>query len=272
MDMTNGKITVVYLWLREDGTPYYIGIGNSKRPYRGRRSCGNPPPKNRIIVLHENLTWQDACNIEKELILLHGRKDLGTGILRNMTDGGDGALNPSKEIREKISKTHKGKKLSEEMRRKISETILKSGVSGKSHPLYGIKLTEEHREKLSKAHRGKKLSKETKSRMSESQKGKTLSEETKRKISDAHKGKILSEEHRKNLSKSRLALNLTGSKSCHYKPRDWYHPEHGTVLHKSLTELIRMFPDQKLSHGLLSGVANGKRSHHKGWTVVLEKS
>ncbi len=267
MDKEN---TVVYKWVREDGTPYYIGIGNSKRPYTGRRNCGCPPPKDRIIILHENLDWEKACGIEKELIAFYGRKDLGTGILRNLTDGGDGCLNPSKEIRDKISKLKKGKTCPEDVRKRISETLILSGLRGKNHPLFGRSLSKEHRQKLSEVHKGKKLPEVTKRKMSESRKGKVLSEECKRKISESHKGKILTEEHRRNMSKARLKLNLVGEKSCHYRPRNWQHPDYGVVLQKSLTDLINMFPDQKLKKGSLSRVANGKRSHHKKWTVLPE--
>ena len=58
--------TVVYQWIRKDGSPYYIGIGNQRRPYTGKRTCGSPPPKDRIVILHENLEWEEACRIERE--------------------------------------------------------------------------------------------------------------------------------------------------------------------------------------------------------------
>ncbi len=120
--------TVVYQWVREDRTPYYIGIGNPRRPYTGRRRCGRPPSRDRIIILHENLEWEEACRIEKELIAFYGREDLGTGILRNLTDGGEGAVNPSKETREKMSESR----------------------SGENHPMFGKSHSEETRKKLSK--------------------------------------------------------------------------------------------------------------------------
>jgi len=81
----------VYLYLREDGTPYYVGKGKGDRAFSNRRrktKC--PTDKTKIIFHSENLTEEEAFTIEKELIAKYGRKDNGTGILRNLTDGGEG--------------------------------------------------------------------------------------------------------------------------------------------------------------------------------------
>jgi len=105
----------------------------------------------------------------------------------------------TKEHKRKISEAHKGKKLTQEWKEKISKANFKRFADPKE------------REKLSVAHKGKKFTEETKRKMSEAMKGgnKTsfkkghlpwntgkkrgaMSEETKRKISKANKGKILS--------------------------------------------------------------------------------
>jgi len=81
-----------YAYLREDRTPYYIGKGSSDRVYKRSKKCIKPPKdKTRIIFLKQNLTEENAFNHEKYMIAVFGRKDLGTGILHNRTDGGDGA-------------------------------------------------------------------------------------------------------------------------------------------------------------------------------------
>jgi hypothetical protein len=58
-----------------------------------KRSKRNKPPKDksRIIFLKQNLTEEEAFRHEIYMIAVFGRKDLGTGILHNRTDGGDGS-------------------------------------------------------------------------------------------------------------------------------------------------------------------------------------
>ena len=86
----------------EAGTPYYIGKGHGNRAYGHHRRTPVPKDKSKIIILKENLSEQEAFAYEKELIKFYGRKDLGTGILMNWTDGGEGTSNPSQETRRRI--------------------------------------------------------------------------------------------------------------------------------------------------------------------------
>lgn len=79
-----------YAFLREDGTPYYIGKGKGYRIHDKKGRPCNLPPKERIIKLKQNLTEEEAFRHEKYMISVFGRKDLGTGILHNKTDGGEG--------------------------------------------------------------------------------------------------------------------------------------------------------------------------------------
>ena len=79
-----------YAYLREDRTPYYIGKGTGNRIYSTWRINKPPKDKSRIIFLKQNLTEQEAFKHEIYMIAVFGRIDLGTGILHNRTDGGEG--------------------------------------------------------------------------------------------------------------------------------------------------------------------------------------
>ena len=158
-----------YAYLREDKTPYYIGRGKGYRAYRRhwrsrvRGGYFDPPSKDMIIILKKNLTENDANKHEKYMIAIFGRKDLGTGILRNLTDGGEGT----------------------------------SGVKMTGDRLMKLKRpkSEEHKQKLRKP-----KSEEHKKKMSDIRKGTKLSEEHKEKIRISNSGKILTDEHKKLLS------------------------------------------------------------------------
>ena len=202
-----------YAYLREDKTPYYIGKGKGNRIFNKNKGDIRPPKdKSRIIFLKKNLTEAEAFRHEIYMITVFGRKDLETGILRNRTDGGEGAsgLVMSEETRKTLSELkvgeknpNYGKEMSEEQKQKISEKRK------------GTKLSEEHKDKIRQKmmgntwNVGKKLSDETKRKVGEAQKGnqymigRKYSEETRKKMSEAHKGKQPTEETRKKLSEAK---------------------------------------------------------------------
>jgi hypothetical protein len=119
-----------YAYLREDGTPYYIGKGKGNRAYKKGNRVFSPPPKNRIILLKQNLTEEEAFKHEIYMISVFDRKDLGTGILHNKTNGGDGVsgakLPKTEEHKKKISNSHIGKKrnpFDDEWKKKIIKNL-----------------------------------------------------------------------------------------------------------------------------------------------------
>jgi hypothetical protein len=82
----------VYLYLREDNTPYYVGKGSGFRAFKKNPKEFHPPSDlSRIIIVADNLTEMWAFILERKFIRWYGRKDLGTGILYNKTDGGEGS-------------------------------------------------------------------------------------------------------------------------------------------------------------------------------------
>jgi len=105
------SIYYTYAYLRNDGTPYYIGKGKNKRAYE-RKHNAFVPSRDRILFLKKNLTEEEAFKHEIYMISIFGRKDLETGILYNLTDGGDGASGYvyTEEQRKKMGDLRRGKK------------------------------------------------------------------------------------------------------------------------------------------------------------------
>jgi hypothetical protein len=158
---------IVYRHIRLDKNEvFYIGIAKQKnRPYESgkRRSVfWNKIVKKseyEVEIIFDNLSWEKAKEKEKEFIKLYGRKNLNNGTLVNMTDGGDGSLNPCLSTRLKIAENSRKKVWTKESREKLSKS--KSGVNhhmygikGDKNPAYGKKHSQESKEKMSKARLG----------------------------------------------------------------------------------------------------------------------
>ena len=180
-----------YAYLREDRTPYYVGKGQEKRLYRkGKGEVYPPKDKSRVIFLKKNLTEEEAFKHEEYMIAVFGRKDIGTGILRNKTNGGEGISGAvrSEEFKRNLSEARKG------------ENHPNYGKTGEKNPLYGKSHSEESKRNQSIKLKGrflgkdnpmygKKHTEESKMKMSIKMKGRpSPSEETRRKQSEARKG------------------------------------------------------------------------------------
>jgi hypothetical protein len=134
----------VYLYLRskdsEHGkrlTPYYVGKGNGWRAFsKNRGIVPVPKDKSYIVFVQEGLNEEQAFLLERYCISLYGRIDRGTGILRNLTDGGEGISGfvQSETTRQKISQSNKKAYASEELRRHTSEI-----KKGENNPNWGRK-------------------------------------------------------------------------------------------------------------------------------------
>lgn len=212
------------------GCPFYIGKGCNGRKRKhyleAKELLGKTGIKNyKISIIH--LLWKHGLNYEIEvvqrklveleafdlecaLISKYGRKDNGTGILANLTNGGEGpsgccsrekgVYHHSEETRRKISiavqgKTYnqgmKGKKHSEDTKHKMSK-VRKGKIK-----------TLEHCHNLSISLKGKTRTDEVKKAQSERQKGRKLTIEWRRKIAEAGKGRVFLEETRKKISESK---------------------------------------------------------------------
>jgi hypothetical protein len=194
-------IYYVYAYLREDNTPYYIGKGTKDRAWKHCKNDVIHPPtqKDRIIIVENNLSNIGALALERRLIRWYGRKDLGTGCLRNTTDGGDGSagFRHTEEHKAYMSALLKGRSRpahSPESHKKAGEK------------LKGRTLTEEHKNKL----RGRELSDEVREKLKGRtpwNKGKSgiYSEETKELIRTARAKQVISAETKAKMTASQIA-------------------------------------------------------------------
>jgi hypothetical protein len=112
----------VYAYLRKsDLTPYYIGKGKGHRAWAKQHNVIVPEDSDRIVIVESNLSDIGALAIERRLIEWYGRKDLGTGTLRNMSAGGEGAEGriQTEQTRKLIGKANKRRVWTEESKNKL---------------------------------------------------------------------------------------------------------------------------------------------------------
>ena len=145
----------VYRHIRLDkNQPFYIGVGGlsnfdnynraNNKVYRSKwwKNIVSITDYN-VEILFDGVSKEFALEKEKELISLYGRKDLNSGILVNLTDGGEGdsgyfhteetklklseikkGRKPSKKTIEAVRKANKGRAKTESELKKLSKIIL----------------------------------------------------------------------------------------------------------------------------------------------------
>ena len=130
---------VVYRHRRlDDNSIFYIGIGNSKRPYckHGRNTHWNRiinKTDYKVEIVANDLSVENACELEMFLISEYGKENLA-----NMNDGGDGQFNPDELTRYKIGSANRGKKFKKDHRDKISKS--NKGKKHNKKSLYAMSL------------------------------------------------------------------------------------------------------------------------------------
>ena len=198
-DKLETKGFYIYKLTYQNGRPFYIGKGHKGRwKYHFKENSQLielikqklKTQSLRVAIIKDNLTEEKAFELEMKLIKKYGRRDLGIGKLYNKSDGGEGEAgrihskehkrklsiaskinwkerdrNIPESVKNKISKTLKGKRKSKETKRKMSEANI------------GKTLSLEHRNKISESNKGRisprkgvKLSNKTKLKMSKSTK------------------------------------------------------------------------------------------------------
>lgn len=161
--------------------PFYVGKGKKDRKDRhcepfqlSKKSYKNNKIKaiikngyrlkNFTIQINKNTNSMCACTFEKHLIKTIGRHDQKTGTLTNLTDGGEGLLNVSFDIKNRLSLINSG-----------------NGNPQSLHYLIHIKNMSEKEAKEYLKEKGKKSG--------DSKRGSVLSNHTKKLISLSLKGK-----------------------------------------------------------------------------------
>ena len=96
---------------KTDNSVFYVGIGNKNRPNsKDRNNLWKKISDKygyKVEVIMTGLSLEKAILLEKDLISYYGRKNNNTGVLANLTDGGEGQIGRtvSKKTREKIRKS-----------------------------------------------------------------------------------------------------------------------------------------------------------------------
>jgi group I intron endonuclease len=226
----------------------YIGYStkfNSKEEFQNSKYWGSGTVIKQAIekygienferkVLLKNI--QDKKELKRYEILWIKKRNTKYPNGYNLTDGGDGLLNPSQETIIKLKNQNMGRRPSDESRIKMRKShlgiILSERTKRKMRDSH-LNPSKEIREKISKNNakywKGKKLSKETIEKLSQSKKGKYSKENA------CRKRKILL------ISPNGEEFKLFGE--CH-----------------------QFCKDNKLQPGNMYEVLKKKRKHHKGWT------
>jgi group I intron endonuclease len=172
----------------------YVGLTNSlsKRWNKHKNAKGSAPALHSAIKKYgiENFDFvhyasafgPDAAKTIEIAVIAEYNTQVPNGY--NLTAGGDGTLEPSPDLRQRLSDSHKGKAQSEETKRKRSESLKKAYAEGRRSPRSGWKLSDEAKLKLSESKKGNK----------NPMYGKRLSKEHSQKISEATRGLKKSDE------------------------------------------------------------------------------
>ena len=200
--MIENHIFYVYEhWRPDTGTCFYVGKGKDKRAWdmKNMRNRHHMAITSKLTslgfcvdvrVVVDQISEETALNLEIDRIAMYGMENLS-----NMTSGGDGLRNPSKETREKISQSQKARFAKPGARDAVSrqnkgrvtseETKLKLAITSKGH-----RHSIETIEKMKAAAKVRGVSDITRKANKTALTGKKrapFTEETRKKMSDASK-------------------------------------------------------------------------------------
>jgi hypothetical protein len=246
--------------------PFYVGKGcnyrakthlyNSKnkldthkqRKINKIRQMGYEPT---ISYWKTGLSNEEAVELEIELISRLGRSNNKTGILTNLTNGGEGTSGWMPD--QKWLDRH-----NELMQTGILKPPSEAAIKNSAIKRKGVPLTESHKQKLSAKMIGREFSSETRRKISEAKSNPSL--ETREKMSKAQSGKVISQDTKKKMSETRTDKTII----C------WIHPHFG-IETCSRQELISKYPQLNLRSGELGKLLSGIYKTHKGWSLITNQ-
>lgn len=169
-------MSVVYFWLRDNQTPYYVGYGAHKtrayapHPRKNGNFVSKPKNTSNIHFKYYPTKWKGLI---REWEFINFLKPMLCNIASGANTGNSmpGELNPfygkthPPELIEQIRSKNKGRKMNNEFKQKRREYML-----GEKNPTKGKKRTEEEKKLMSENRKGKgrqPKSEETKQKMRE---------------------------------------------------------------------------------------------------------
>lgn len=173
-----------YVLYRPTGEPFYVGVGSGRRLMFHETEAATKARSRKASIIRKIQAageyvryelvgwfdeWNEAAALEKELIARHGRHDIGTGILANRTDGGEGVPN---------------------LKWELTEARL-AGIERAREKNRGRKLTEEHKAKIGAAGLGRKRSPEAAAKTGLALRGRVYSPEALRNIRDGARRRVI---------------------------------------------------------------------------------
>ncbi len=233
--------------------------------------------------------WQNA---ERE----HIKRALDAGCcLVNATPGGEGVVNWTDLLRQKISEGLKGKAKSPEHRKSMSMVRIGKPRSEEaerktSETMRGKKFTKEHCERISESMKGKQLwlgkthSKETKERITRGLKeyykthpgagtGCPMSQKTRDRLRESKLGKARPDYVKRKMSDSRKAmyqerpeLKVALSNRMAKPYPSFINTKSGEIIPAGVN-LTALCKEMGLNQGDMRMVAAGKTNQHRGWMV-----
>lgn len=189
-----------------DHEPFYVGKGKGRRMYQHLEGCNRRGTHRKVqkinaieragyapIVRQLSKEEPEATALAKEILLIAavGRADLKSGPLTNHSDGGEGPAGQiiSPERRAHLSNINKGKKLSDDTKRRISEASKRRDASHLHAP-------------------------EVVAKRATTLRGRKRSQHEKDKIAATMKGRVMTDAHKKNLRQGLRALTPVTCPQC----------------------------------------------------------